>query len=91
MVYCNKETYGDYGVVHWHKQALKQMADLTKSRRDQIRKAVDGLPGSGDIRKLQGYQNTYRLRVGIYRIIYRLSDNDIYIDGVLPRGNAYKN
>jgi mRNA interferase RelE/StbE len=66
------------------------MAKLSLTRREQIRNAVDNLPGSGDIKKLQGYSETFRLRVGEYRVVYRLTDNDIYIDCVLPRGSAYK-
>jgi mRNA interferase RelE/StbE len=77
-------------MVHWHKQALKHMAKLSASRREQVREAVDGLPDTGDIRKLQGQQYAYRLRIGGYRVIYRFIDGDIYIDGVLPRGSAYK-
>jgi mRNA-degrading endonuclease RelE of RelBE toxin-antitoxin system len=77
-------------MLQWHKQALKQMAKIHPARREQIKEAVDGLPDSGDIRKLQGQKETYRLRVGDYRIIYRLIDNDVHIDGVLPRGSAYK-
>ena len=44
----------------------------------------------GDIKKLQGYSNLYRLRIGDYRVIYEVWDEGIVIDAVLPRGEAYK-
>ncbi|MDR0958522.1 MAG: type II toxin-antitoxin system RelE/ParE family toxin [Clostridiales bacterium] len=66
-------------MVHWHKQALKHMAKLSTSRREQIREAVDGLPDTGDIKKLQGQQYAYRLRIVGYRVIYRFINGDIYI------------
>jgi mRNA interferase RelE/StbE len=66
------------------------MSKLSAERREQIREAVDELPYSGDIKKLQGQQHAYRLRVGGYRVIYRFVDGEVFIDGVLPRGSAYK-
>ncbi|MDR0946202.1 MAG: type II toxin-antitoxin system RelE/ParE family toxin [Ruminococcus sp.] len=78
-------------MIQWHNQALKQMAKLSETRREQIKEAVNGLPFSGDIRKLQGQKYSYRLRIGGYRIIYRLTDGNVHIDQVLPRGSAYKN
>lgn len=45
-----------------------------------------------DIKKLKGYLNRFRLRVGKYRIIYEIYDNELIIilaDGG-SRGDIYK-
>jgi mRNA interferase RelE/StbE len=31
-------------------------------------------------KKLVGYDNTYRIRVGLYRIIYRIEDDILYVE-----------
>ena len=31
-------------------------------------------------KKLVGYDNTYRIRVGMYRIIYRIEDDILYVE-----------
>jgi len=44
-----------------------------------------------NVKKLRGYKNTYRIRVGSWRIIYKV-DNDeksIVIYDILPRKSAY--
>lgn len=32
----------------------------------------------------------YRMRVGNYRIIYKMTEFGIFIEDILPRGEAYK-
>lgn len=44
----------------------------------------------GDIKKLQGIDNGYRLRVGDLRVLFSIEDDRIYIDNIIPRGQAYK-
>jgi len=67
------------------KKALEQLDAPTKQR---IKKGIYKLP-DGDVKKLQGYTNAYRLRIGDYRILYDFSDK-IEITNILPRGSAYK-
>ena len=44
-----------------------------------------------DIKKLKGYPNHYRLRVGKYRILFKLlEDHVIIVFAILPRKKAYK-
>ncbi|MDR0984470.1 MAG: type II toxin-antitoxin system RelE/ParE family toxin [Ruminococcus sp.] len=77
-------------MLKWHKQAIKHMGNLPLHRQNQINQAISYLPYEGDIKKLKGSKGRFRLRVGDYRIIYRLTGNDIHIDDVTPRGSAYK-
>lgn len=71
--------------VIYTKRAMKNIKSLDFRVKDGIEK----IP-FGDIKKLQGYSNLYRLRIGDYRVIYEVWDEGIVIDAVLPRGEAYK-
>ena len=56
--------------------------------------SVDIIPRSGfDVKPMEGYPgNTYRLRIGKYRVLYAV-DNDtkkVRITTVQHRGDAYK-
>ena len=44
---------------------------------------------TGDIRKLEGQRSHYRLRVGSYRILFRLIGNRIEVYAVKQRKEAY--
>ena len=68
------------------KKALERLDVFTKQR---IRKGIYKLP-DGDVKRLQGFSNLYRLRVGDWRIIFTMTSTEIYIEDVLPRGSAYK-
>lgn len=71
------------------KTAIKNVKKLDSPTRDRILSSINKLP-FGDVKKLQGYDNYYRLRVGDFRVIYSLDDETITISAVLPRGEAYK-
>lgn len=56
-------------------QAEKQLAKLDKNTRVRIIYLLDRLREAypvGDIRKMQGYDDLWRLRVGDYRIIMQI-------------------
>jgi mRNA interferase RelE/StbE len=68
---------------------LKHMSEPAKSR---IKDAIAGLsntPPAGDIKKLAD-RDDYRLRIGGYRIIYRVENDTIIVSTIAPRGQAYK-
>ena len=71
------------------KQAQKNILELDSIMRDRIRTAIYKLP-AGDIKKLKGYRNMYRLRTGDYRVLYETAESQIIIHSVLPRDKAYK-
>lgn len=70
--------------------AQKHIKTLDGATKQRIKAGIENLP-LGDIKKLKGYTNSYRLRVGAYRVLFDLTDSCITITGVLPRGEAYKN
>ena len=68
------------------KKAIERMDASTKQRiRDSIYKLPDG-----DLKRLQGFTDLYRLRIGSWRIIFTMTSTEIFIEDVLPRGSAYK-
>jgi|GEM_PF-945743 len=55
----------------------------------KITNAIYHLP-YGDVRKLAGYENYYRLRVGNYRVIFDNQNNIYMIEDIGNRGDIYK-
>jgi mRNA interferase RelE/StbE len=70
------------------KSALKEMSRLDAVTYTRITDAVNRLP-SGDIKKLKGMPGNFRLRVGGYRVIFKLQEAVILVGAVRPRGEAY--
>lgn len=73
------------------KEALKFLHKQDKKQRKRLYAAIYNLPNGTDIKKLKGY-NQYRLRVGNYRILYKI-DNGVYLIDVIDidnRGDVYK-
>ncbi|MCA9374579.1 type II toxin-antitoxin system RelE/ParE family toxin [Candidatus Peregrinibacteria bacterium] len=62
----------------------KRLKERLKSLRE------NPLARSQDVKKLKGWgKNTYRLRMGDIRIIYRLNDSKVAIIDIDFRGNVY--
>lgn len=75
--------------IRYAKIAVKHIEDLDKTSKQRIKTAIEKLP-FGDIKKLKGYRNDYRLRVGNFRVLFSLENDIITIKDVLPRGQVYK-
>lgn len=83
--------------IKYSKDALKFLSKLDKKSVTRIRDAIEGLsstPPIGDIKPMQGYNDERkRLRVGSWRIIYRLEKEEVEIIFVIDignRGDIYK-
>lgn len=77
--------------ISFEKQALRFLEKQDKKKRLRIYKAIYQLPHSGDNKKLKGFENKYRLRVGDCRVIYDRFDDELRI-GVVNidnRGQVY--
>jgi mRNA interferase RelE/StbE len=77
------------------KQVLKSLDKIPVVYLSNIKKAVNDLANnprpSGSI-KLTSSKNSYRIRVGIYRIIYTIEDNILTVEIVKidNRSSVYK-
>lgn len=71
--------------------ALKALRRLSRTDRERIATAINALP-AGDVRRLQGGERLWRLRVGDWRIIFGRQDAERVIDvtAIRPRGRAYR-
>ena len=73
-------------------EALKQLRDLPKEQRrrvgDRLTKLQDNL--AGDVKKLAAKEQKYRLRVGDYRVLFRLEGRQISVYAVKDRKEAYE-
>jgi mRNA interferase RelE/StbE len=76
------------------KQAQRDMRRLDRPVAQRIVQALDRLcgdPPQGDVVKLTGAPNEWRLRVGDWRVRFiRESSGPIQVTRVLPRGRAYR-
>lgn len=84
----------DYRIV-LKKEAAKYLGSLDRPTKARIRAALEGLtktPPEGDIVTLQGMTGFFRLRIGDYRAIFRVDEQEkvIYVRVIAPRGDVYK-
>lgn len=78
--------------VKFTKGARKMFKKLAQELQDRIQPKIDELaiePRPNGVKKLQGEQNSYRIRVGDYRIIYDIFD-DVLLVSVVEVGHRSK-
>lgn len=75
--------------IEYSKNAVKYINASDKPTKRRLREAIERIP-FGDIKKLQGIDDGYRLRVGDLRVLFSIENDIIYIDNIIPRGQAYK-
>ena len=84
--------------IVYSKASLKFLSRLDAKSVNRIREAINGLtqnPPKGDIKLMQGYYDgRKRLRVGSWRIIYKISSDDqieiLFVIDIGNRGDIYK-
>jgi mRNA interferase RelE/StbE len=62
--------------------AQKELNRLPTQQRKRVEAAIVALaeiPRPNGCRKLQGIDDVYRIRVGNYRVIYRIYDNELVV------------
>ncbi|NLC04303.1 MAG: type II toxin-antitoxin system RelE/ParE family toxin [Tissierellia bacterium] len=76
--------------IQYDKRCLKYLKKLSKDNQLRIIKAINELP-FGDVKRLQGGNRNYRLRVGDYRIIFSKDDEklSVLIIEIGQRGDIY--
>lgn len=75
--------------IEYKKKAIKYINSADKPTKKRLKEAIEKLP-FGDVRKLTGYENEYRLRVGDLRVLFTVENDIITINEVQPRGQVYK-
>jgi len=74
--------------VFWKASALRELRRLEHLSVARIVQAVEALasdPFPAGSRKLQGSEHSYRIRVGHYRVVYRLLASELRIEIVRVR------
>jgi len=84
----------DYSIV-FARSARKELQNLDPQVARRILKQVEALasgPRPSGVTKLEGANDLWRIRVGQWRVVYRISDHDRLIDviGVRHRSEAYR-
>jgi len=73
--------------------AAKYLARLNEPNKSRIKRALQKLeqePPQGDIKSLQGHEASFRLRVGDFRILFKVKETCIAVYKIAPRGQVYK-
>ena len=76
-------------MIEYSKKAVKYINSTDKTTKKRLKEAIEKIP-FGDIKKFQGVKDGYRLRVGDLRVLFTIEGDLIYIDNIIPRGQAYK-
>jgi mRNA interferase RelE/StbE len=81
--------------IFLERRAYKQLESLDKGLQKRIKDRLKLLEQEGfslelDIKKLKGYRNQYRLRIGEYRILFEIQKKyTLVVHAILPRKSAY--
>lgn len=77
----------DYAIV-FARSARKELQSLDPQVARRILKAIEVLvsnPRPSGVAKLEGATDLWRVRVGEWRIVYRISDRDCLVDVIAVR------
>ncbi len=81
--------------VSLHREAKKDIKKLHPQIRKRVIDALDKIADNPQLQgttQLSGYESLYRYRVGHYRIVYRIYDEEleVLVLDAKPRGEVYK-
>ncbi|MBI9070754.1 MAG: type II toxin-antitoxin system RelE/ParE family toxin [Melioribacteraceae bacterium] len=83
--------------VHFRKRFLKDLSSLPVSFQNKIEvlvfKTIPALSAQEiykKVKKMHGYRNFYKMRVGDYRIGIKITQDEIILERVLHRKDIYK-
>ena len=78
--------------IQFEKSAIKFLKKQDKPTQERLMKAINELPNGTDIKRLQGYENLYRKRVGDIRVLYSIKEEVkiVNIENIDNRGDVYK-
>jgi len=81
--------------ITFAQSARKELERLSANVVSRIFPKIEALaqsPRPPGCRKLQGFENLWRIRVGYYRVIYQVFDEELVVDivAVRHRSKAYR-
>jgi len=78
--------------LEFMEKALERLRALPKPQRRLIGEKINRLQDnlSGDVKKLHGFKNKYRLRVGAYRVLFEMEAACIVVYDVGDRKAIYE-
>jgi len=81
--------------VEFFNSAAKEFRALLSDIKTRVGEAIDALeqnPRPSGVRKLAGHTNLYRIRIGLYRVVYDINDKDrlVRVTRVRHRREAYR-
>jgi mRNA interferase RelE/StbE len=68
--------------IEFRPAAVRDLAKIDQPAREKIAEKIDGLkqnPRSQGVEPLQGRGKRYRLRVGVYRVVYEIEDEILLV------------
>ncbi|HEY5232842.1 MAG TPA: type II toxin-antitoxin system RelE/ParE family toxin [Verrucomicrobiae bacterium] len=73
-------------------EAIEQLRALPREQRRRIGERLTRLQNglTGDVKKLSGKENKYRLRAGDFRILFTLAGGQISVYAVKDRKDVYE-
>jgi len=80
-------------IVLLHRSAEKYLNHLNASDKERIGAVLTNLekePPEGDIEPMSGQFGRFRVRVGSYRLLFRIDNNAVLVTHIEPRGQVYK-
>lgn len=78
-----------------HKKAMKFIMKQERKQQQRLLAAIYALPLNGDVKKMSGEENLYRLRVGEFRVLFEIHPQSavvtlICVTDAGNRGQIYK-
>jgi len=72
-------------------QSIKDLKKIDKKEVNKIIETIENMQDNlkGDIKKLTNHSPQYRLRVGNYRVLFEIEDNNIVIYRIKHRRDVY--
>ena len=73
-------------------KAIKDLQAMDMRDRARIMEKIEALQDdlAGDVKKLTNFTPEYRLRVGNYRVLFEIEDNEIVVYRVRHRKDVYR-
>jgi mRNA interferase RelE/StbE len=78
--------------IRFSKKASKDYRKLPNEYKSLIDLVLSNVAKEmpADVKPVAGEDNTYRVRIGKYRVLFVVIDNTILISKIGPRGDVYK-